>query len=169
MSYDTFLNSAYLRQGQADQFVKQTPAKRKEILADILDLSRYDQLEAKARERMKSAQAEATDLERDISGIDAELKAEPELREQLTSCKRGWKRCKPGATNCGPNGTPCRDRQKSTRRPEAVRRLAQGADRRAWTPKCATSTKNLPGIRPRRTRRMPCCPGRTRSAATTKS
>ena len=85
MSYDTFLNSAYLRQGQADQFVKQTPTKRKEILADILDLSRYDQLEAKARERMRSAQAEATDLERDISGIDAELRAEPELREHLAA------------------------------------------------------------------------------------
>ena len=83
MSYDTFLNSAYLRQGQADQFVKQTPGKRKEILADILDLSRYDQLEAKARDRMKSAQADAVDLERDISGIDAELSAEPELRHQL--------------------------------------------------------------------------------------
>jgi len=84
MSYDTFLNSAYLRQGQADQFVRQTPAKRKEILADILDLSRYDQLEAKAREQMKAAQAEATDLERDVSLIDAELKAEPELRGQIT-------------------------------------------------------------------------------------
>ena len=83
MSYDTFLNSAYLRQGQADQFVKQTPTKRKEILADILDLSRYDQLEAKARERMRAAQAEATDLERDISGIDAELKVESELRDQV--------------------------------------------------------------------------------------
>ena len=83
MSYDTFLNSAYLRQGQADQFVKQTPGKRKEILADILDLSRYDQLEAKARDRAKAAQADATDLERDISGIDAELSAEPALREQL--------------------------------------------------------------------------------------
>ena len=83
MSYDTFLNSAYLRQGQADQFVKQTPGKRKEILADILDLSRYDQLEAKARDRAKSAQADATDLERDISGIDAELSGETALREQL--------------------------------------------------------------------------------------
>ena len=83
MSYDTFLNSAYLRQGQADQFVRQTPAKRKEILADILDLSRYDQLETKARERQKSAQADATDLDRDISGIDAELRGEPGLREQL--------------------------------------------------------------------------------------
>ena len=85
MSYDTFLNSAYLRQGQADQFVRQTPAKRKEILADILDLSRYDQLEAKAREQLKAASAEATDLERDVSLIDAELKAEPELREQVVA------------------------------------------------------------------------------------
>ncbi len=83
MSYDTFLNSAYLRQGQADQFVKQTPGKRKEILADILDLSRYDQLEAKARDRAKSAAMEAVDLERDISGIDAELSAEPDLRRQV--------------------------------------------------------------------------------------
>ena len=83
MSYDTFLNSAYLRQGQADQFVRQTPAKRKEILADILDLSRYDQLEAKARERQKSAMADATDLDRDISGIDAELRDEAGLRESL--------------------------------------------------------------------------------------
>ena len=88
MSYDTFLNSAYLRQGQADQFVKQTPGKRKEILADILDLSRYDQLEAKARDRAKSASADATDLERDISGIDAELSAEPALREQLDTLRR---------------------------------------------------------------------------------
>ena len=83
MSYDTFLNSAYLRQGMAENFVKQTPGKRKDILADILDLSRYDQLEAKARERAKVAQADATDLERDISGIDAELSGESALREQL--------------------------------------------------------------------------------------
>ena len=88
MSYDTFLNSAYLRQGQADQFVKQTPGKRKEILADILDLSRYDQLEAKARERAKVAQADATDLERDISGIDAELSGESALREQLVGLRQ---------------------------------------------------------------------------------
>lgn len=88
MSYDTFLNSAYLRQGQADHFVRQTPGKRKEILADILDLSRYDQLEDKARARMKDAQAEATDLERDISGIDAELSHEPSLREQLAALQK---------------------------------------------------------------------------------
>lgn len=84
MSYDTFLNSAYLRQGQADQFVRQTPGKRKEILADILDLSRYDQLELKAREKAKDAGAEATDLERDIHQIDAELAREGEHRTALS-------------------------------------------------------------------------------------
>jgi exonuclease SbcC len=83
MSYDTFINSAYLRQGQADQFVRQTPGKRKEILADILDLSRYDQLEAKARERSREAGAEATDLEREIHVIDAELAGEEAHREAL--------------------------------------------------------------------------------------
>ena len=61
MSYDLFVNSAYLQQGRADSFIKQLPSKRKEILAEILDLSRYDQLEDKARQRAKSAQADVTD------------------------------------------------------------------------------------------------------------
>ncbi len=81
MSYDTFLNSAYLRQGQADQFVKQTPGKRKEILADILDLSRYDQLEQKAKERANDAKAEAVDLERTLHVLDAELAGEAGHRD----------------------------------------------------------------------------------------
>ena len=85
MSYDTFLNSAYLRQGNADQFVRQPPGKRKEILADILDLSRYDQLEAKAREKARAAAAEATDLERDINGMDAELARETDYTEAVTA------------------------------------------------------------------------------------
>ena len=85
MSYDTFLNSAYLRQGQADQFVRQPPGKRKEILADILDLSRYDQLEAKAREKARAAAAEATDLERDINGMDAELSASRSISEAVAA------------------------------------------------------------------------------------
>lgn len=87
MSYDTFLNSAYLRQGQADQFVRQTPGKRKEILADILDLSRYDRLEAKSREKARDASAEATDLERDIHVIDAELSAEGDCMKALSELR----------------------------------------------------------------------------------
>ncbi len=84
MNYDTFLNSAYLRQGQADQFVQQTPSKRKQILADILDLGRYDELEALAREKGKAAAADAVDLERDLNSIAAELAEGATHKEAIT-------------------------------------------------------------------------------------
>ena len=44
MDYDTFINSAFLRQGHADEFTIANPAKRKQVLADILGLSVYDEL-----------------------------------------------------------------------------------------------------------------------------
>jgi DNA repair exonuclease SbcCD ATPase subunit len=53
MDYDTFINSAYLVQGRADEFSKKEPGKRKQVLADILGLSRYDELEARAREQAR--------------------------------------------------------------------------------------------------------------------
>jgi exonuclease SbcC len=40
MDYKTFVNSAYIQQGRADEFTKQTVSDRKKILADILDLTR---------------------------------------------------------------------------------------------------------------------------------
>ena len=48
MDYDTFINSAFLRQGRADEFTVSNPAKRKQVLADILGLSFYDELEERA-------------------------------------------------------------------------------------------------------------------------
>jgi exonuclease SbcC len=38
MDYDTFVNSAFLRQGHADEFTTKRPAERKEVLASILGL-----------------------------------------------------------------------------------------------------------------------------------
>ncbi|MBC7805504.1 MAG: SMC family ATPase [Akkermansiaceae bacterium] len=73
MDYDTFLSTAYLAQGRADEFARSTPNKRKEVLADILDLSRYDRLEEMAKEREKGAKEKETDLTRTLAGIDATL------------------------------------------------------------------------------------------------
>lgn len=87
MSYDTFLNSAYLRQGRAEEFVRQTPNKRKEILAEILELSRYDQLEAKARARKTIAFDRALDAERSLNRIDAELADESTHQAALIECQ----------------------------------------------------------------------------------
>lgn len=53
MDYQTFVNSAYLRQGAADQFARETPAKRKEILGEILSLSYFDRLQERCKSKLK--------------------------------------------------------------------------------------------------------------------
>ncbi|MFQ5872523.1 MAG: AAA family ATPase [Dehalococcoidia bacterium] len=73
MDYDTFVNSAFLRQGRADEFTLRTPKERKEVLAEILGLSMYDKLEDRARKRARDLEIEIAGLERDIAGIDQEL------------------------------------------------------------------------------------------------
>jgi len=78
MDYRTFLASAYLAQGRADEFSRSTPARRKEVLADILDLSRYERLEGLAKEKRMEADARLLDEERTIATIDRELEREDE-------------------------------------------------------------------------------------------
>jgi exonuclease SbcC len=73
MDYRTFLTSAYLAQGRADEFTRASVADRKKVLADILDLSRYERLEQMAKERRAEAEAKELDAEREVRAIDAEL------------------------------------------------------------------------------------------------
>lgn len=55
LPYEIFINSSYLRQGKADEFTIKAPTKRKEILAQILNLDYYDELQEKAKEKKKEA------------------------------------------------------------------------------------------------------------------
>ncbi len=57
MDYDTFISTSYLRQGDADQFTRSRPAERKQILAEVLDLSYYERLEKKSREKTRGIQS----------------------------------------------------------------------------------------------------------------
>ncbi|MBD3231880.1 AAA family ATPase [Candidatus Dependentiae bacterium] len=54
LDYETFINSAFLRQGLADEFSKKSSKERKQILANILGLSRFDKLQQLANEKAKS-------------------------------------------------------------------------------------------------------------------
>jgi exonuclease SbcC len=83
MDYDTFVNSAFLRQGHADEFTKQSPAKRKEVLSNILGLSLYDQLEARAKDQYRYRQIEKTQLENIVQEIDQGLVYKPELEAEF--------------------------------------------------------------------------------------
>ena len=44
LTYEIFTNSAYLRQGHADEFTVKTPTERKQILSDILGLDIFAKL-----------------------------------------------------------------------------------------------------------------------------
>jgi len=92
MDYDTFINSAFLRQGHADEFTKQPPAKRKEVLANILRLSLYDRLEERAREFTRQQQVEEAQLETAIRDIDQELEQKPETEAGLAQAQQELER-----------------------------------------------------------------------------
>ncbi|MBA7692643.1 hypothetical protein ES703_101210 [subsurface metagenome] len=77
MDYETFKNSAYLRQGHADEFTLKKATERKEVLADILGLSFYDELEEQAKNLAKQQETEKAQLESAIKDISHELAQKP--------------------------------------------------------------------------------------------
>jgi exonuclease SbcC len=91
MSYETFVNSSFIQQGRADSFTTNSPAERKRILAEILELGYYDELEGRAKERFKSREAQLSDERRVEEGWAQEIGRRAEyqveldrLRERLT-------------------------------------------------------------------------------------
>lgn len=53
LDYGTFVNSAFLRQGQSNEFSKKSAKDRKQIIATILGLGKYDALQHQALEKVK--------------------------------------------------------------------------------------------------------------------
>ncbi|MEM9815149.1 MAG: SMC family ATPase [Cyanobacteria bacterium P01_D01_bin.6] len=73
LDYETFVNSAYLRQGRADEFMLKRPSERKQILADLLKLGQYDNLAEQAKERAREAKAKVTWLEAAVANSEAQV------------------------------------------------------------------------------------------------
>lgn len=82
LTYETFTNSAFLRQGHADEFTTKGPTDRKRILADILGLSHYDVLEGKAKEKIKEIQVQLQLLEYQTLEVEAELSQKEERSQK---------------------------------------------------------------------------------------
>ncbi|MDB9526059.1 SMC family ATPase [Oscillatoria sp. CS-180] len=73
LDYETFVNSAYLRQGRADEFMLKRPSERKQILADLLKLGQYDDLTEKAKERTREAKAQTSVLETSLIALEEQV------------------------------------------------------------------------------------------------
>jgi exonuclease SbcC len=73
LDYETFVNSAFLAQGRADEFTTKTPSQRKQILANILNLSRWEIYEHQTKERIAETKMSIQRLDGRVEEIEREL------------------------------------------------------------------------------------------------
>ncbi|MGB9776958.1 MAG: AAA family ATPase [Anaerolineae bacterium] len=88
LDYDTFVNSAFLRQGRADEFTIKTPAERKRVLSDILGLDVWQEYEERAKARLQMVQTESRLNDMRLAEIDEELARRPEYEAQLEAARQ---------------------------------------------------------------------------------
>ena len=87
MDYSTFTNSAFLRQGHADEFTTSSPAKRKQVLVNILGLSYYDGFETQAKDIARQHELLRAQLMVSIADIDRELQMKALGEEELQNAR----------------------------------------------------------------------------------
>lgn len=92
LDYETFVNSAFLAQGRADEFTKKTPNQRKEVLASILGLDIWDTFEKRAKERARQAIEDIQHLEGRLTEIDRELNRREEYEIELAEAEKAAQR-----------------------------------------------------------------------------
>ncbi|MFI5333173.1 MAG: AAA family ATPase [Candidatus Babeliales bacterium] len=84
LDIDSFVNSAFLRQGQSNEFSKKSAKERKEILATILGINRYETVRKLALEKIKTAQATKTALAAVQTNLEREVAHKIAIMQQLT-------------------------------------------------------------------------------------
>ncbi|MBN1583762.1 MAG: SMC family ATPase [Anaerolineae bacterium] len=87
MDYDTFVNSAFLLQGRADEFTIKRPGERKRVLGNVLGLDIYTQYEQAAKELARTSRAHADQIVAAIEQIDQELDREPEYKSAVRTAE----------------------------------------------------------------------------------
>ena len=88
LDYETFVNSAFLLQGRADEFTTKTPAQRKQVLANILGLSVWERYEDAAKQRSTTSRAEIERLDGRLDEIGRELAQREDYELELKSSER---------------------------------------------------------------------------------
>jgi len=83
LDYETFVHSAFLQQGRADAFTAQTPAKRKNILGDILGLARWQAYEDRAKLKIHAIEQELGGIAYEMQRIEQQEAQEPALQREL--------------------------------------------------------------------------------------
>jgi exonuclease SbcC len=83
LDYDTFINSAFLLQGRADEFTVKTPAERKKVLADILGLSVWETYEERAKDRVRAVESDMAAIDLRLREIEMEIARRPQYEVEV--------------------------------------------------------------------------------------
>ena len=83
IDYDTFINSAYLRQGRADEFMLRKPTERKKILADLLKLDQYETLAEESKDLAKQYKIRSEDISQQIEDVESKLEEKEAIKLEL--------------------------------------------------------------------------------------
>lgn len=85
LSYDAFINSAFLKQGQSNEFSQKSPKERKEVLGSILGLNQYEELRKKSLEKSKEFAVKKASLKQRFEAINAELTKKESYQIELAT------------------------------------------------------------------------------------
>lgn len=88
MDYETFINSAYLRQGKADEFMLKGPSDRKQVLAEILQLGLYEQLSEKAKDLARTTKGSILALESQLAHLHQQIQRTQSTMVDLGALER---------------------------------------------------------------------------------
>lgn len=88
MDYNTFINSAFLLQGRANEFTSKSPAERKAVLSAILGLEAYERFQDLARERVAEKRSDSEQLAGRLRQIQSEREALGQPGDELQSVRR---------------------------------------------------------------------------------
>ncbi|MBM3925564.1 MAG: SMC family ATPase [SAR202 cluster bacterium] len=83
MDYKTFINSSFLIQGRADEFTNKPPGERKEVLAKVLGLDRFDEMQERSRQRAQEHDRQAAEIEAALAYLTQEAAHKDEYQQSL--------------------------------------------------------------------------------------
>lgn len=85
MDFDTFVNSAFIAQGRANEFTRKIASERKEVFRKVLGLERFELLALAAAERRRDCAARLSAIGRENEDLRAEVARIPEVELQLAA------------------------------------------------------------------------------------
>lgn len=88
IDYKTFINSAYLRQGKADEFMLNTSAERKQILGKLLNLDQYEKLAESAKNLAREYKIRGEEIERNLTEVVSQLEEKQAVFLELENTEK---------------------------------------------------------------------------------